>query len=466
MTPTPTPTSILITSNDRFVPTSKTSEMLASACRRLGLPVMVRDCSDGRYLGAVLEQFNDPTYTSDAAVTLRHKYHGLLLAFEVDTILSLDLQWLFVPDLFTETPEIRAIHSLWFDDMRSWARANYMFSTCREQFQKHIRHPKVHHYFYGRGLAEEGRTLGMPTSQLSYLAAPYEFLSLNHPCEIRDRAAFIGNPGFREIPPEPILKAMHDGAEINELRQLNAEILMRSRFEKKERWLKEEPSIDRYLAVALQARVQFPYRSALEILRLAAEHYPRAAAYLDEHGEILDATLIVKLVNRCDRPAVILRLYQKGLVDVYSNPKEWEPYGVKALPSILIPQLPRYYQKYSVHLNAANALRDATANEKLFEIAACGRVSLNLASPDISLCYNAGEIALAANLAELEEQARHLLANPDQALAMGKRARAHTAREHLWDHRLKAIFNLSDKEGDTAPNLADAETAHPLPLRT
>lgn len=432
--------SVLILSNDRFLPTAKTSEMLADACRRLGIRVIVRDGADVRYLGALLEQVDNPAYTEEAAAIVRGKFHGLILAFEVDTILSLDVQWLFVPELFTETPEITSIHSLWFDDMRSWAKANFMFAACREQFQKHVCHPKVNHYFYGRGLSQEGSLLGMQSNRLSYLAAPYEYLQLNHPCEIRDRAAFIGNPGFREPPPEPLMKALRDGAELDELRRMSGELVICSTFAKKEEWLREEPSVQDFLTVAIRARVQFPYRAALEILQLAATHFPQAFDYLNRRGEMLDAALLVKLVNRCDRPAVILRLYQQGLADVYSNEREWEPYGVKALPSVIIPQLPRTYQKYAVHLNAANALRDATANEKLFEIAACGRVSLNLDSPDVAACYGPQEVGLAHSLAELEAQARELLAQPEKALAMGKRARLRTAREHLWDHRLKTIL--------------------------
>lgn len=434
--------SILIISNDRFLPTSKTSEMLAAAGRRLGLSVLVRDGADARYLGALLEQVDNPGFTEEAAEIIKTKFQGLILAFEIDTVLSLDVQWLFVPDLFTGNPEIQSIHSLWFDDMRSWARANYMFASCRERFQEHVHHPKVTHYFYGRGLAEEGRLLGMESNRLSYLAAPHEYLQLNHPCEIRDRVAFVGNPGFREPPPESLLKAMRDGAEIDELRRLSGNLLMNSTFSKKEEWMREEPTMQEFLSVAIEARVQFPYRAALEILQLAATHYPKAFDYLNRRGEILDAAMLVKLVNRCDRPAVILRLYQKGLADVYSNQVEWEPYGVEALPSILVPQLPRYYQKYAVHLNAANALRDATANEKLFEIAACGRASLNLNSPDVAACYGPQEIGLANSLAELEMQATTLLSNPEQAMAMGKRARVRTSREHLWEHRLKAILGI------------------------
>jgi spore maturation protein CgeB len=97
---------------------------------------------------------------------------------------------------------------------------------------------------------------------------------------------------------------------------------------------------------------------------------------------------------------------------------------------------------YAAHLNAPNAIRDATANEKLFEIAASGRLSINLESPDVSSCYDPGEITLVDSLAGLEAAAEQVLRDPDAALAAGEKARQRTAREHLWDHRVAAMLDL------------------------
>ena len=84
--------------------------------------------------------------------------------------------------------------------------------------------------------------------------------------------------------------------------------------------------------------------------------------------------------------------------------------------------LPEYYRMYAAHLNAPNAIRDATANEKLFEIAACGRLSINLDSPDVRSCYDPGEIVLVDSLAALEAAAEQVLRDPDAALASGEKA--------------------------------------------
>jgi spore maturation protein CgeB len=102
--------------------------------------------------------------------------------------------------------------------------------------------------------------------------------------------------------------------------------------------------------------------------------------------------------------------------------------------------LPDYYRMYAAHLNAPNAIRDATANEKLFEIAACGRLSINLDSPDVRSCYDPGEIMLVDSLAGLEAAAEQVLRDPGAALAGGEKARRRTASEHLWDHRVAAML--------------------------
>ncbi|HEX4139513.1 MAG TPA: glycosyltransferase, partial [Candidatus Methylacidiphilales bacterium] len=149
------------------------------------------------------------------------------------------------------------------------------------------------------------------------------------------------------------------------------------------------------------------------------------------------AALLVKLVNRHDRPSLALRLHRRGWLDVYGMPKQWAPYGITAQPTVTFPQLAAAYRKYAVHLNAANCARDATANEKLFEIAACGRLSINLDSPDVRACYSGGEIVLAESDDALEAAAERALRNPDASLAAGEKARQRTANEHLWEHRLK-----------------------------
>jgi len=191
------------------------------------------------------------------------------------------------------------------------------------------------------------------------------------------------------------------------------------------------------LAAATELRLARPHTAAIVLLVEAGRAHASAFEYLNRSGSILDAALLVKLVNRYDRPGLALRLYRRGWLDVHGTPEQWAPYGVVAQPTIPFPRLAEVYQKYAVHLNAANCARDATANEKLFEIAACGRLSLNLDSPDVRACYAEPEIVLAQSEAALEAAAERALQDPDAALAAGEQARERTANEHLWEHRLK-----------------------------
>ena len=164
--------------------------------------------------------------------------------------------------------------------------------------------------------------------------------------------------------------------------------------------------------------------------------FPEAFEFLNRGGHILDAVVLVKFVNRYDRPGLVHRLYRRGWLDVHGTPEQWAPYGIEAQPTVPFPQLAAVYRRYPAHLNAANCARDATGNEKLFEIAACARISLNLDSPDVRACYSPDEIVLAESEDAIEAEAEKILRDPTAAFEMGERARRHTADEHLWDHRL------------------------------
>ncbi len=235
---------------------------------------------------------------------------------------------------------------------------------------------------------------------------------------------------------------MEAGASLDDLRAFSRDATLKYPDVKAVEWFKEEPELVKLLGVALEARRRFPFRPALQILHLVRTHCPRAFDYANEKGIMLDLALLVKLVNRYDRPAFIHRLWKRGWIDVHSAENEWKPYNVEALPYVKFRDLPACYRRYAVHLNAPNAIRDATANEKLFEIAACGRLSINLDSPDVRSCYDPGEIMLVDSLDALEAAAAQVLRDPDAALASGEKARQRTARDHTWDHRVSAMLGI------------------------
>jgi len=435
MNPASIPKGVLILSNDFLTPFAKTSDYLADAIERRGVPAYVRDNADARMLTFLFSEEMAPKLPR-AQEAVAEAQRELIEYAGIDTVLSLDL--------LVDDPAIHAIHSLWFDDFRSWVTSplNPCFPVEGDVFQQHVKHPKVMHHFYGDSQAFEARMLGVTRQRITRLAAPRQLLENEAPCLRTDKLAFIGNPGFRGTPHDGALKLMEAGAELEALRTYCRDAILKYPDVHAVKWFAEEPTVRNLLAVALEARRRFPYQPALQIVQMAGTHYPRGFEYMNEKGKILDLAFLVKLVNRYDRPAFVHRLWKRGWIDVYSAEDEWKPYGVQALPYVNFSELPAHYRMHAVHLNAPNAIRDATANEKLFEIAACGRLSINLDSPDVRSCYNPGEITLVDSLAGLEAAAEQALRDPDAALAAGEKARQRTAREHLWDHRVAAMLEL------------------------
>jgi hypothetical protein len=434
---------VLILSNDFLTPFAKTSDYLAAALDRRGIPAYVRDNAEARLLTYLFSEEMKPKMPR-AQEAICESLRELIEYAAIDTVLSLDMNWYVTPGLFVDDPGIRSIHSLWFDDFRSWCTSP--FNPCfsdGDVFQQHVKHPKVMHHFYGDSQALEARLLGVSHQRITRLAAPRHLAQNDEPCLRTDRLAFIGNPGFRGTPHGKAVKLMEAGAEIGELRAFCRDAILKYPDVHSVEWFEKEPSVRNLLAVALEARRRFPFKPALQILQMAGTHYPRAFEYVNEKGIALDMAFLVKLVNRYDRPAFVHRLWKRGWIDVYSAADEWKPYGVDALPYVTFGDLPAHYRMYATHLNAPNAIRDATANEKLFEIAASGRLSINLDSPDVRSCYDPGEITLVDSLAGLEAAVEQVLRDPDAALACGEKARARTVREHLWDHRIASM--LSDE---------------------
>jgi hypothetical protein len=271
------------------------------------------------------------------------------------------------------------------------------------------------------------------------LAAPAEYLQAAEPCTESKKLAFVGNPGLPSAPTHQALAAMERGDNLAALRRLARQEIIEGLplAEPTASWVRHSPGVIDLLAAATELRLAQPYTAAISLLTQAGASYAEAFNFLNRNGHVLDAAMLVKFVNRYDRPALVRRLWRRGWLDVHGTPEQWAPYGITAQPTVPFPRLASVYRRYPAHLNAANCARDATANEKLFEIAACARVSLNLDSPDVRACYADGEVILADSDEALEAAAEQVLRDPAAALAAGEKARHRTAAEHLWDHRLQ-----------------------------
>jgi hypothetical protein len=430
----PDPSLVLVVSNDLSLAASKTSRHLCRALSRLGRAAICRDTRLIRW--AAVEAEKTSAERRDAyEQAVVSKWQKFLADYGVGTIVSLDLHWLFSSKLFVEGEQIGQIHSFWFDDLRTYLQSAPMFPLAPLDL---MNSPKVSHHCYGRGQAEELRLLGVKRVLASPLAAPAEYLEANEPCTEMRKLAFVGNPGLATAPTKQAIAAMAKGENLAVLRRLSREEILGSlRAEKTTAaWIEHCPQVTDLLASATERRLAEPNSAAISLLNAAGRDFPEAFEFLNRGGHVLDAAMLVKCVNRYDRPALVYRLYGRGWLDVYGMPGQWAPYGINAQPTVPFPQLASIYRKYPAHLNAANCARDATANEKLFEIAACARMSLNLDSPDVRACYSQDEISLAESEEALEAEAEKVLRDSTAAFAKGEQARRRTAREHLWDHRL------------------------------
>lgn len=429
---------VLVLSNDLSLAAAKTSRHLCLALGRLGLGAIGRDTRLIRWAAAEVEK-ETPMRREAYETAVVAKWNKFIFDYGVDTVISLDLHWLFSSRLFVANDEVKHIHSFWFDDLRSHLQSAPMFSLAPHTPLELINGPKVSHHCYGRGQAEELRLLGVERVFPSALAAPAEFLQAAEPCTEFKRLAFIGNPGLASPPTRQALAAMEQGENLAALRRLARQEILDElpAGESTASWIKQSPGVADLLAAATELRLSSPHTAAISLLMQAGKTYPEAFDFLNRSGLILDAALLVKFVNRYDRPGLVLRLWRRGWLDVHGTPEQWAPYGITAQPTVPFPRLASVYRRYLAHLNAANCARDATANEKLFEIAACARLSLNLDSPDVRACYSNEEVILTESDESLEAAAEEVLRNPAAALASGEKARRRTADEHLWEHRLK-----------------------------
>ena len=429
---------VLVLSNDLSLAAAKTSRHLCGALTRLGFGAVGRDTSLIRWAATEIEN-ESPTRREAYETLVVAKLSKFIFDYGIDTIISLDLHWLLSSQLFIANEAVKRIHSFWFDDLRSHLQSASTFPLAPHAPLELINAPKISHHCYGRGQAEELRLLGVQRVLPSALAASAEFLDADEPCTEQRRIAFIGNPGLTSVPTQGALAAMNQGENLPALRRLARREILNGLSDSgpTSSWVRQSPGVVDLLAAATDLRLSQPYTAAISLLTEAGRSYPESFDFLNRNGSILDAVLLVKFVNRYDRPGLVHRLWRRGWLDVYGTPEQWAPYGVTARPTVPFPDLASIYRRYPAHLNAANCARDATANEKLFEIAACARLSLNLDSPDVRACYSSDEVILVESDEALEAAAEQVLRDPAAALASGEKARQRTANEHLWEHRLR-----------------------------
>lgn len=436
------PTGVLLLSDDVLTPAARTINAIATAFRRHGIPAFTRDTSHFRWMYSELTGESEKRL-ADWDVVSSANLLGVTAFGHCDTVLGMDLSWLLPCEPFLDAPNIRSIRSIWYDDLRTACVQGTALHPRKRSFQEVIRNPKVSHAFYGIRQVEEARILGFDNAFLSALAAPAEYLLANHPVDPvnRHKLAFIGGPGGRTPPSKAAQALLSARAELRDFRLVS--ILELLGDPAVAAWTKDEPQVTPWLREAMERRVTDNRTPAIELLIRSGTGFPRALEYMEARGEILDAALIVKLVNRYDRPALVHRLYTRNLVDVFSAPWYWKDFGVEARPTVRFPDLARVYQSYPGHLNAGYSVREAVANEKLFEIAACARASFNVHDDEVAGHFEPGaEILTGKTFHEIEDQVRTLLPDTKRLLEIGQAARQRVCRHHTWDHRISAWFGI------------------------
>jgi hypothetical protein len=233
MNPPIRPTGVLLMSNDLLTPFAKTTDYLAAAIERRGIPAYIRDNADARMLTYLFSQEMAPN-APRAQEAICDGLRELIQYAEIDTVLGLDLNWYVTPGLFIDDAAIRNVHSLWFDDFRSWctSASNPIFPVDGDVFQKNIKSPKVMHHFYGDSQALEAKLLGFTSQRITRLAAPRHLLDCDAPCTKTGKLAFIGNPGFRGAPHPEAVELMQSGADIGELRAYCSDAILKYPEEK------------------------------------------------------------------------------------------------------------------------------------------------------------------------------------------------------------------------------------------
>jgi spore maturation protein CgeB len=92
----------------------------------------------------------------------------------------------------------------------------------------------------------------------------------------------------------------------------------------------------------------------------------------------------------------------------------------------------------TLHFAEVNGL-----NCRAFEIAGCGGFQLVSSVPVLSEHFEPGlEVASFGSTAELLEQIRHYLRNPDEASTVALRGQSRAYREHTYEHRLQEIVRI------------------------
>ncbi|MES1259612.1 MAG: glycosyltransferase, partial [Gemmatimonadota bacterium] len=93
------------------------------------------------------------------------------------------------------------------------------------------------------------------------------------------------------------------------------------------------------------------------------------------------------------------------------------------------------------HVLVENDPREASCNQRVFELAAMGAAQVVDDRGDLPRCFEEGrEVAVFRDGAGLRALVRDLIENPADAERLGQAARARMLQEHTYMHRLRQLL--------------------------
>lgn len=102
----------------------------------------------------------------------------------------------------------------------------------------------------------------------------------------------------------------------------------------------------------------------------------------------------------------------------------------------------KIYRASALSLNVHQPHMVHGENFRVFEVAACGGLSVSAPKPDLARCLEPGrEVVVFEALDDLRAKVRHLLAHPDERAALAEAGRRRVLAEHTYDHRARAILD-------------------------
>ena len=173
-----------------------------------------------------------------------------------------------------------------------------------------------------------------------------------------------------------------------------------------------------------------PTEHAPTVLSAEEEKWYRADVAFIGNGSEKRAAALRRLTH------TDLRIYGTGWDDAGPELREHvaaEPvYGLKKT---------KIYSASRLSLNVHQDHMVNGENFRVFEVAACGGVSISAPKPDLLTCLEPGvEVIVFEGEAELAAKVDHYLAHPDERDEIARAGRERVLAEHTYDHRARTLL--------------------------